>query len=181
MTRFVSLIMSAGLLAGCQTPQSVKTLARSSSGLITETRGASPAVQQYFVLQDRHIESRIARWAERKQRAETLTGPYETLWAIDKKAEDKSRTELISYVRSNSKPAPLDQPRAVPAQIVEPASIAKMTGLLEVLANGKAETAGFYVSYWQALSKSLEDLNDDAAAAKAAPAGGGTDLEARGN
>jgi hypothetical protein len=181
MNRIFAIAASAGVLAACQTPQSVKTLARSSSSLITETRGASPAVQQYFAKQDRAVESRIARWNQRRQRANSLTASHETLWAIDKKPDDKGRSELIAHIRSGTKVDPLDPPKSVSPQIADPASIAKMTGLLETIAGGKAESAGFYIGYWQALSKAMDKLNEDAAAAKSAPPGGGSDTETGGD
>lgn len=162
------------LLAGCQTPESVRTLSRSSSALITETRSAAPAVQQYFAKQDRLVEGRITRWKEREQRAETLSLPLETLWAMDQDVKDKKndatqRIGLLALVRSNgAEVAPLPPPRPVPTQSSDPASIAKMTGLLEAVASGKSETAGFFFTYWQALSSSLDELNKDAAAASSA-------------
>lgn len=163
-------------LAGCQTPESVRTLSRSSSALITETRAAAPAVQQYVAKQDRLVESRIARWNERKQHAETASIPLEALWAIDqeadgKKGDVKKRADLLALVRGNgSEVAPLTAPKPVSPTTSDPASIAKMTGLLEALASGKSEAAGFYFSYWQALSASLQELNNDAAKAGASPA-----------
>jgi hypothetical protein len=164
-------------LVGCQTPESVRTLSRSSSALITETRAAAPAVQQYIAKQDRLVESRIARWNERKQHAETASVPLEALWAIDqeadgKKGDVKKRADLLALVRRNgSEVPPLIAPKPVPPAASDPASITKMTGLLEALASGKSEAAGFYLSYWQALSASLDKLNQDAAGAGANPAG----------
>lgn len=169
-------ISAALLLAGCQTPQSVRTLSRSSSALITETRAAAPAVQQYFAKQDRLVEGRIARWEDRKRRAETLSVPLETLWAMDQDAKNREndntqRTGLLALVRRNGEEVPpLTVARPASAPSSDPASIAKMTGLLEVIASGKSESAGFYFDYWQALSSSLQDLNEDAAAATTAPA-----------
>lgn len=164
------------LLGACQTPESVRTLSRSSSALITETRSAAPAVQQFFAKQDRLVEGRIADWDTRKQRAETLSVPYETLWAMDQDADDKrndntQRTGILALIRRNgAEVSPLSTPRAASTPSpAGPATIAKMTGLLEAVASGKSETAGFYLSYWQALSSSLQELNKDAAVAAAAP------------
>jgi hypothetical protein len=177
------ICLSAALLvAACQTPQSVRTLSRSSSALITETRAAAPAVQQYFAKQDRLVEGRIARWQLRKQRAETFSLPSETLWAMDQDLEDKGnddrrRTALLAQVRANGAEVPplaAPRPTAAPASS-DPASIAKMTGLLEAIASGKSQSAGFYLTYWQALSSSLQELNKDAAAAVAAPVPGVTE------
>lgn len=176
------LIVSAVILvAGCQTPQSVRTLSRSSSVLITETRSAAPAVQQYFAKQDRLVEGHIARWEERKQRAEALSIPLETLWAMDQDAknnkdDDTRRTALLALVRRNgAEVPPLAVAKPASAKASDPASIAKMTGLLSVIASGKSESAGFYFTYWQALSSSLHELNADAVAATAAPTGGPTE------
>lgn len=169
-------LASALLLSGCQTPDSVRTLARSSSALITETRVAAPAVQQYFAKQDRLVEGRISRWNDRRRRAESLTQPTETLWALDhkvdsKKTDEKARTELLALIRKPDAEASsaVAAASAAAAQTTDPGSIAKMTGLLEAIASGKSESAGFYLGYWQALSASLDDLNRDAAAAQDAP------------
>lgn len=177
MKPHIAFIPALLLITGCQTPESVRTLSRSSSALITETRAAAPAVQQYFAKQDRLVEGRIARWEERKRRAETLSVPLETLWAMDqdtenRKDDDTRRTGLLALVRRNGEAIDPLTTAARPASAAssDPASIAKMTGLLEAIASGKSETAAFYFDYWQALSSSLHELNKDAAAAAAAPA-----------
>ena len=176
MTPKLSLLALLLATGACQTPESVRTLARSSSALITETRSAAPAVQQYFARQDRHVESRIARWSDRRRMAQTAGGPHEALWGIDSK--DDKRIPLLALVRKgNDAVPPLESPAPVAAQAAGPASIGKMTALLETVATGKAEAASFYFGYWQALTKSLDELNKDATSAASTPAGGGTDTQ----
>lgn len=173
MKRKLFPLILVAALGACQTPDSVRKLARSSSALITETRSAAPAVQQYFARQDRHVESRIGHWNDRRRMALTASDPHEALWGIDSK--DDKRLPLLARVRStNADVPPLEAPGAVAVQPIDPGSIAKMTALLETVASGKAEAASFYFGYWQALSKSLDELNKDAATATTAATASGS-------